>query len=29
MRRFLHDNGLSVALFALFLVSLLGQALTG
>jgi hypothetical protein len=29
MRRFLHDNGLSVALFALFLVSLIGQALTG
>ena len=29
MRRFLRDNGLSVALFALFLVSLIGQALTG
>jgi hypothetical protein len=29
MRRFLHDNGLSVALFILFLVSLIGQALTG
>jgi hypothetical protein len=29
MRRFLHDNGLSVALFSLFLVSLIGQALTG
>ena len=29
MRRFLHDNGLSVALFTLFLVSLIGQALTG
>ena len=26
MRRFLHDNGLSVALFVLFLVSLIGQA---
>ncbi|ANY83659.1 hypothetical protein BB934_36015 (plasmid) [Microvirga ossetica] len=29
MRRFLHDNGLSVVLFSLFLVSLIGQALTG
>ncbi len=29
MRRFLHDNGLSIALFALFVVSLAGQALTG
>ncbi|QRM34436.1 DUF6766 family protein [Microvirga sp. VF16] len=29
MRRFLRDNGLSVTLFALFLVSLIGQALTG
>ena len=29
MRRFLRDNGLSVALFVLFLVSLIGQALTG
>jgi hypothetical protein len=29
MRRFLRDNGLSVALFGLFLVSLIGQALTG
>ena len=29
MRQFLRDNGLSVTLFALFLVSLIGQALTG
>ncbi|MPR11279.1 DUF6766 family protein [Microvirga tunisiensis] len=29
MRRFLRDNGLSVALFGLFLISLVGQALTG
>src|SRR4051812_39349546 len=29
MRRFLRDNGLSVALFGLFLVSIVGQALTG
>ena len=29
MRRFLRDNGLSVTLFMLFLVSLVGQALTG
>lgn len=29
MRRFLRDNGLSLALFALFLVSFIGQALTG
>jgi membrane protein implicated in regulation of membrane protease activity len=29
MRQFLRDNGLSVALLALFLVSLIGQALTG
>jgi hypothetical protein len=29
MRQFLRDNGLSVALLALFLVSLAGQALTG
>jgi hypothetical protein len=29
MRRFLRDNGLSVALFLLFAVSLIGQALTG
>jgi hypothetical protein len=29
MRRFLRDNGLSVALFSLFLISLVGQALTG
>jgi hypothetical protein len=29
MRRFLRDNGLSVTLFGLFLVSLAGQALTG
>jgi len=29
MRRFLHNNGLSVVLFALFLFSLLGQSLTG
>ena len=29
MRRFLRDNGLSVTLFALFLLSLVGQALTG
>jgi hypothetical protein len=29
MRRFLRDNGLSVTLFALFLISLVGQALTG
>jgi hypothetical protein len=29
MRQFLRDNGLSVTLFLLFLVSLVGQALTG
>ncbi|MET0528212.1 MAG: DUF6766 family protein, partial [Microvirga sp.] len=29
MRRFLHDNGLSVVLFVLFLASLAGQAMTG
>jgi len=29
MRRFLRDNGLSITLFVLFLVSLVGQALTG
>lgn len=29
MRRFLRDNGLSVTLFVLFLVALVGQALTG
>src|SRR3954470_5211647 len=29
MWRFLRDNGLSVALFSLFLVSIIGQALTG
>jgi hypothetical protein len=29
MRRFLRDNGLSVTLFALFVISLVGQALTG
>jgi hypothetical protein len=29
MRRFLRNNGLSVTLFMLFLVSLVGQALTG
>ena len=29
MRQFLRDNGLSVTLFLLFLVSLIGQALTG
>src|SRR5215218_2518464 len=29
MRRFLRDNGLSVALFGLFLVSIVGQAITG
>jgi hypothetical protein len=29
MRRFLRDNGLLVTLFALFLISLVGQALTG
>lgn len=29
MRRFLRDNGLSVALLFLFLVSLIGQAVTG
>jgi hypothetical protein len=29
MRRFLRDNGLSVALFSLFAISLVGQALTG
>lgn len=29
MRRFLRDNGLSVALFGLFLVSSIGQVLTG
>jgi hypothetical protein len=29
MRRFFKDNGLSIALFTLFCVSLIGQALTG
>jgi hypothetical protein len=29
MRRFLHDNGLSLTLFALFAASLIGQAVTG
>ncbi len=29
MRQFLRDNGLSVALFSLFAISLVGQALTG
>jgi hypothetical protein len=29
MRRFLRDNGLSIALFFLFAVSLAGQAITG
>ena len=29
MRRIWHENGLSIALFALFLVFLVGQALTG
>ena len=29
MRQFLRDNGLSVTLFSLFLISLVGQALTG
>jgi hypothetical protein len=29
MRRFLHDNGLSIALFVLFAISIIGQALTG
>ncbi|HZH10011.1 MAG TPA: DUF6766 family protein [Microvirga sp.] len=29
MRQFLRDNGLSITLFALFLLSLVGQALTG
>src|SRR5215212_561419 len=29
MRRFLRDNGLSLALFVLFVISLVGQALTG
>jgi hypothetical protein len=29
MRRFLKDNGLCLALFSLFLISLVGQALTG
>jgi hypothetical protein len=29
MRRFLRDNGLSVTLFVLFLVALVGQAITG
>jgi hypothetical protein len=29
MRQFLRDNGLSVTLFALFVISLVGQALTG
>jgi hypothetical protein len=29
MRRFLRDNGLSITLFILFLVSLVGQAITG
>jgi len=29
MRQFLRDNGLSVTLFGLFLISLVGQALTG
>lgn len=29
MRRFLRDNGLSVTLFGLFVISLIGQALSG
>ena len=29
MRQFLRDNGLSVALFILFLISILGQAVAG
>ena len=29
MRQFLRNNGLSVALFSLFLISLVGQALAG
>src|SRR3954452_644901 len=29
MRQFLRDNGLSVTLFALFLISLIGHAVTG
>jgi hypothetical protein len=29
MRRFLRDNGLSLTLFALFAISIIGQALTG
>jgi hypothetical protein len=29
MRRFLHDNGLSITLFVLFLIALTAQALTG
>jgi hypothetical protein len=29
MRQFLRDNGLSVALFILFLISILGQAIAG
>src|SRR5215212_4474354 len=29
MRRFLRDNGLSIALFALFTLSLAGQAMAG
>jgi hypothetical protein len=29
MRQFLRNNGLSITLFALFLISFIGQALTG
>ncbi len=29
MKRFLHDNGLSLAMFGLFFFSLIGQYLTG
>src|SRR3954464_8652008 len=29
MRQFLRDNGLSLTLFVLFLISFIGQALTG
>ena len=29
MKRFLHDNGLSIALLSIFLIAVIGQALTG
>jgi hypothetical protein len=29
MRQFVRNNGLSLTLFALFLISFIGQALTG